>query len=100
MARNMRGSTVSILTLCVAMAHAAVLSPAVAREADDVFLPLQIAESDSGAMMLVRPLQRPVFTAEIAEVSRGELAEPLAILAPQPVDRGRIRQVWSIGVFR
>jgi hypothetical protein len=97
MARNMRGTNLSLLTLCLAMAGSVILSPALAREADDVFMPMQVAAPDSVAMMLVRPMQRPDVG---AEVSRGETAAPFAILAPQPAERGRIRQVWAIGVFR
>lgn len=96
MARNTRGFQLPILTLCVAMA----LSPAMAREADDVLAPQQAAASDNVAMMLIRPMQRPALTGETADVSRSETAAPLAIFTPQPADRGRIRQVWSIGVFR
>jgi hypothetical protein len=100
MARNPRCNKLSILALFFAAVASAPLSPAMARDADDVFGPPQIAAQLDAAMWLIRPQPRPDILPPVAQASRSAIVAPTAIIAPQTIDRSRIRQTWSIGVFR
>lgn len=100
MARNLRCNKLGILTLFLAAASFAVATPAVARDADDAFGPLQTTAAMTDIMFVVRPQSRPDVMPTTVQVSRAVTATPMVIRAPETVDHGRIRQTWSIGVFR
>jgi hypothetical protein len=101
MARNLRCNLQGIRTLFLVAASFALSAPAMARDADDVFMPLPMTTAQATeSMAFIRPQPRPDLLDLTVQVSRNNIVAPLNILAPETVDRGRIRQFWSIGVFR
>jgi hypothetical protein len=100
MARTPRCNRLGILTLFLVAGSFGPMAPAMARDADDVLLPMQITAPMTGVMTLIRPQPRPGMTPVVFEVTPAASAAPVTILAPQPLDRGRIRATWAIGVFR
>lgn len=100
MARILRGlglGSVSVFAVCIGMT---VPSPVSARDSDDAFLILPALPATTAEMAFLRPAPRPVVRPAVAQVARAEIVAPSVILTAQPQDRGRIRQSWSIGVFR
>jgi hypothetical protein len=100
MARNICGNGLGSVSLFLVAASFALSAPAMARDADDLFLPMAVTAPMTEAMAFVRPLPRPEVRAADTQVVRVRAATPAVVLVPQSVDRGRIRASWSIGVFR
>ena len=100
MARKMRCNGLRSVSLFLVAASISLSTPAMARDVEDGIVALPVANVAVEGFAFIRPLPRPDYDVDTAQVSRSDTTAPLTVFAPEPLDRGRIRQTWSIGVFR
>lgn len=99
MSRNLCGNGAIPVPLFLVAACVAFASPTLARETDSAYYIIPVTLDMADTVFLVRPLARP-------DAIRLPAIQPIAAVAPAKDvnpnlgELGRIRQSWSIGVFR